>query len=298
MTTALAKTGRDTCSTPAHTSDSTLDLRRDRDGTTKLDLRDKPHTTIDLGGIFVPGIAKAIEVKIASEREEWEQALGLVAANYRAKGYEVVSNKRFRFTPYHALRDTAVFVAKHEGQVVTTFSLVPDNTLLGLPMESIYGAEIHERRLQGKRMAEVTSLADSGLGVREFLQVFTTIIKLMFQYHVRHGGDTWVITVNPRHRNFYTKVLGFQPLGPCRAYASVQDAPAEAYLLDRDTMRVKAPKMFDDIFGEDLPPRALRKPSMSPELVRQFAADSTQTDPRQVQDVLSYAAHYGSPRRW
>ena len=33
-------------------------------------------------------------------------------------------------------------------------------------------------------------------------------------------------------------VLGFVPLGPCRAYACVQDAPAEAYLLDRDIMHV------------------------------------------------------------
>ena len=142
------------------------------------------------------------------------------------------------------------------------------------------------------------SALENSLGVREFLQVFTSIIKLMFQYHVRHGGDTWVITVNPRHRNFYTKVLGFVPLGPCRAYASVQDAPAEAYLLDRDLMRQNAPKMHDDIFGKDLPAGALIKPAMPSDLMRHFSADSTQTDLRQAQDILDYQAHYGSPRRW
>ena len=41
--------------------------------------------------------------------------------------------------------------------------------------------------------------------------MFNALIRLMKQHHVRHGGDTWVITVNPKHRNFYTKVLGFVP---------------------------------------------------------------------------------------
>jgi hypothetical protein len=69
-------------------------------------------------------------------------------------------------------------------------------------------------------------------------------------------------------------------------------------MLDRNLMRQNAPKMFEEIFGQDLPARALVKPNMPLELVRQFGADSTQTDLRQVQDVLNYAAHYGSPRRW
>jgi hypothetical protein len=47
----------------------------------------------------------------------------------------------------------------------------------------------------------VISLAEDGLSRRESLRVFMALIRVMFQYHVAQGGDTWVITVNPRHRN-------------------------------------------------------------------------------------------------
>jgi hypothetical protein len=248
--------------------------------------------------VRVPGVARDIEVKIATQRDELEEAFRLVAANYRSRGYEAASTKPLRFTPYHALPDTTTFVAKHDGHVVATLSLVADNTLLGLPLESIYGPELQALRLEGRRMGEVTSLADTGLGVREFLQVFVTMIKLMVHYHVGHGGDTWVITVNPRHRAFYSKVIGFVPLGPCRSYACVQGAPAEAYVIDVPTMKQNAPKMHGEIVGE-APAQALLTPRPIPaHLVRYFGSNSTQTNARAVQEILDYVACYGSPRRW
>jgi len=257
-------------------------------------------TTLDLKPISVPvpGITKDIEVKIASEREEWEEAFELVAGNYRARGYEAASQKRFRFTPYHALPDTVTFVAKQAGHVVATFSIVPDNTLLGMPMESVYGQEIADLRLKGHRMAETTSLADTGLSVREFLQVFVALIKLAIQYHHTQGGNTYVITVNPRHKAFYAKVLGFQPLGPCRSYATVQDAPAEALWGNPAVVLANAPRMHEEIFGKPLPPQALMAPKMSRDLVRQFTNLSSQGDPACVEDLIAYRDRYGSPRRW
>src|SRR5262249_20006370 len=41
----------------------------------------------------VPGVTRDIRVKIASERSEFEQAFGLLAANHRARGYEAPSDK-------------------------------------------------------------------------------------------------------------------------------------------------------------------------------------------------------------
>ncbi len=246
--------------------------------------------------IRVPGISREIVVKIASEPEEWEQAFELVAANYQEKGYETTA-KPYRFTPYHALPDTTVFVAKLEGRVVATFSLVADNTLLGLPMEAIYGEEIAELRRQGRRMAEVTSLAVTELGQREFLQVFTTLIKVLQQYHVSCGGDTWVITVNPRHRSFYAKVLGFRPLGPCKAYAAVGDAPAEAYVLVRDLMRANAPRTYEHVFGEWLSPAVLAGVSLPRPFIRYFWAESNQADEARLGHVLRSVAA-SSPRAW
>jgi hypothetical protein len=249
-------------------------------------------------GLRVPGVARDIRVNVAAERAEWEKAYRLVARNYRSRGYEPADARGLRFTAFHALPDTTTFVAAHEGHVVATLSLVPDNTLLGLPMESIYGEEIRRLRQEGRRLAEVTSLADDGLGLREFLKVFVALVKLMAQYHLSRGGDAWVITVNPRHRNFYTKVLGFVPLGPCRSYSSVRDAPAEAYLLDVPAMKANAPEMYEEVFGEALPDEALVAPGLPPHLARHFAGNSTQTEPREVRGVLDFVGRFGSPRRW
>jgi hypothetical protein len=248
--------------------------------------------------VRVPGIKRTIEVKIASEQQEWEQAYQLLAANYQARGYEAPSSKLVRFTPYHALPDTATFVAKHEGHVVATLSVVVDNTLLGLPSESIYAAEIAALRRQGRHLSEATSLADRDLSMREFIQVFVTLIRLAMQYGVRQGSETWLITVNPRHRQFYCKAMGFQPLGPCRACPLVQDHPAEAYMLDDALMRSNAPKMHAQIFGTPLPAAVLNPAPMPMHLIRAFASQSTQTDRHSIDQILRFIDQLGNPRRW
>jgi hypothetical protein len=296
--TTLATNARDTFSAPGWTGEPTLDRERDRP--TKLDARDKQQTRFDPAplAVPVPGIGRDIAVKIASERAEWEEAFLLVAQNYRNRGYEPADAKGFRFTPFHALPDTTTFVAKHNDHVVATLSLVVDNTLMGLPLESIYGPEVHALRAEGAKLGEVTSLADTGLGVREFLQVFVTMIKLMVHYHVAHGGDCCVISVNPRHRSFYSKVIGFVPLGPCRSYPCVQDAPAEAYVVTMPIMKQNAPRMHDEIANQVTPPALLAPRQMPAHLVRHFGGNSTQTNHRAVQDVLDYVACYGNPRRW
>jgi len=234
----------------------------------------------------VAGLARDIRVKIASERHELKQAYELVAANYRTRGYEAPSDKPFRFTPFHALPGTVTLVALHQDRVLATLTLVPDSDLLGLPMETIYGPEVAQLRQAGLRPAEAISLADTDLTIREFIQVFKALIKLAMQYHGRRGGDSWIITVNPRHRSFYQKVLGFTPLGPQRSYPTVQNHPAEAYLLTVAAMAANAPQMYQEVFGDELPEPVLTAGRWSAEHVRYFGARSSQLDERELDALL------------
>jgi hypothetical protein len=246
----------------------------------------------------VLGINRDVRVQIASTRDDWDQAFRLVADNYRARGYEAGRAAAYRFTAHHALPDTVVLVAKEQGQVVATLSMFMDNTLLGLPMESVYGEELKALRRAGRRLAEVGSLADGGLTTREFLAVFLALIKLTWQHFLRQGGDTAIIAVNPRHRYFYTKAMGFTPMGGQRAYPTVQNHPAEAYLLDVPMLRERAPEMYQQIFGQPLPPETLRATRMPNEWARDFGGHSTQTEATLVEDILRYVTNWGSPRRW
>lgn len=234
----------------------------------------------------VQGLAREIQVKIASEKGELEQAFELLAANYRARGYEAAGDKPFRFTPYHALPGTVTLVAVHHERVLATLTLVPDSAVLGLPMESIYGPEVAELRAAGLRPAEAISLADTDLAIREFIQVFKALIKLAMQYHESRGGNCWIVTVNPRHRSFYQKVLGFTPLGPQRSYPTVQNHPAEAYLLTAASMAANAPQMYQEVFGEKLPAPVLTANRWSQEHVRYFGAHSSQLDEATLSSLL------------
>jgi hypothetical protein len=234
----------------------------------------------------VPGLTRDIRVKIASERSEFEQAYELLATNYRARGYEAASDKPYRFTPFHALPGTVTVVALDHERVVATLTLVPDSDVLGLPMESIYGPEVAELRAARLRPAEVISLADTDLSIREFLQVFKALIKLVVQFDARRGGDCWIITVNPRHSNFYKKAIGFVPMGSKRSYPSVQNHPAEAHLLTSAIWAANAPQTYQEVFGEDLPEAVLNAHHWSEEHVRYFGARSTQLDEQALEALL------------
>jgi hypothetical protein len=248
--------------------------------------------------IAVTGIARDIQVKFASEPDEWRQAFALVAANYRARGYDVPGAPPYRFTSYHALPNTAIAVAKHGERVVATLSLVPDTTLLGLPLENVFPTEVARLRKQGRCLAEATSLADTDLSLREFVRVFRTLIKLVMQHHLSRGGDSWVIAIHPRHRCFYQRAFGFVPLGPCRAYPEVEDHPAEAYMLDVESMKRNAPDTHLEVFGETLPAHLLATQGWSPELVRYFGSRSCRTDGETIDAILHSVTHFGSQRRW
>lgn len=248
--------------------------------------------------IEVPGIGRKLHVKIASEFDEFKGAFRLLATNYRACGYESPSTGLYRFTPYHVLPTTVTVVAKHENHVVATLSAVLDTELCGLPMESVYGAEIDGLRRQGRHVAEATCLADRELGIHEFVCVFKTLIKVGMQYHLRQGGDSWVIAVNPRHRAFYQKVLGFVPLGPRRSYPSVQGHPAEAYVSGVDLLRAHAPEMSREVLGEMLPGAVLKAPRWSPARVRYFGKRSTQADGGTIDALLSHVERFGGHPRW
>jgi hypothetical protein len=248
--------------------------------------------------IPVPGISRPIEVQIASTESEWEQAFRLAASSYQARGYETPGAYRLRFTPYHALADTLTLVAKHQHSVVATLSIVQDNTLLGLPMEDVYATEINALRRDRYRLFEVTTLADKELPVREFVQVFISLIQLATQYHTSHGGDAGVIAVNPRHRRFYTHVLGFNRLGPRRTYAAVQDHPAEAFWITETLMRENAPSIHDTIFGKHLPRNAMLTPKMPVGLIRRFSEQSSLCDSEEIEKILAIRERYASVRRW
>lgn len=243
----------------------------------------------------VPDIARNIHVKFASTRQEWEDAFQLVTDNYQARGFEPAGSS-LRFTSYHALPDTVVLVAKEADRVVATFTLIPDQKLLGLPLEGVYREEIQQLRRRGLRLFETGNLAERGLSTREFMHVFLALMQLGWQRMTRNGIATTVIAVHPRHNSFYTKLHGFVPLGSQRAYDKVHGAPAQLLYVDPDLMRSRVPQTYQRLFGQRLSAAVLNAPRMSPDLVRYFANRSSQTDVRAIEQILWLLDNSDGPR--
>jgi hypothetical protein len=124
------------------------------------------------------------------------------------------------------------------------------------------------------------------------------MVRLALQYHESLGGDTTLLTVNPRHTPFYSKFFGTIPLGELRKYPAVRDAPAEALLSDRTTMAANAPAMFKAVYGDPLPASVLAAPPRPTDHVEFFGPHSTAADLRTIRELALVVDELGSPPRW
>jgi hypothetical protein len=241
---------------------------------------------------------RPVQVQIAADRDDWAQAFRLVARAYQTRGYDRAADGEFHFTRYHALPETVVLVAKEHDRVVATISVVPDNSLLGLPLEDVYGEEVQPLRRAGRRLCEVGSLGDIGLGRHEFTSVFIALIRLAWQFHCRYGGDTGVITCHPRHAFFYTHVLGFASLGGRKELPPRSGFPVEAFVVDTPLLQANAPELYRLIVEQSLPGAMLSATPMPDDLKLEFAAHSCRTNPQVVAELLRQVREQGSPRPW
>lgn len=164
-------------------------------------------------------------LKVASDRATREGACRLVYEQYLEKGYTQKRRSCAWVTLHDALPETVKLAVEKGGEVVATGTVVPDSPLQ-LPADEICRAELDALRREGRRPAEVISLAAAGAPEDSR----TTLVKLFAAIHlvaqrVLNASDL-VITVNPRHAPFYMKMLLFEQIGAERECGKVGGAPA------------------------------------------------------------------------
>ena len=133
---------------------------------------------------------------------------------YRTEGYlgGAVGTAEPFFTFQHGLPETTVFVAKQEGRVAATLSVVFDSPC-GLPLEDLYRAETAALRARGRSPCEICSLAvdpRSRSGSSLVLQLF----RCATLHILRQPLTTdLLVTLKPSHGRFYQKGMGFESFG-------------------------------------------------------------------------------------
>jgi hypothetical protein len=174
-------------------------------------------------------------IKLADSDQQRTAANLLVEKMYLSRGYKVEHAKNNE-------QNRKTLVVEAAGEVIGTMSICMDNGF-GLPADENYGDKLNLLRDRGRKVCEPSRLA---IGRTLPHRVFATMIHLSYVYsHKIHGCTDYVIEVNPRHANFYKKVLGFHEFGELRTCTRV-NAPAvllrlECIFIDQ---RVKEPTIM------------------------------------------------------
>lgn len=238
--------------------------------------------------------SSSLEIKIAHTAEELQSAYRLLHNSYVDAGFMDPHPTGMRVLPQHLLPQTTTIVAKWDGQVMGTLSLIRDNPF-GLPLEKIF--DVSSRRKGGRRIAEVSSLAVDPQFRKKASVALFPLFRFVYQY-ARHffGTHEFVIAVNPTMVDLYLSLMCFERLEKStKSYDFVKGAAAVGLYMDFDTCVQK----WKEIFGDreetgnfhrywsqipDIPQNQLPKrqylastdPVISPELLQNFFMEKAQ----------------------
>ena len=168
---------------------------------------------------------RIVKISFCTKKEEFEEAFNLLYRRYHAVGLLPRQPEEIFFTPYQALPDSRVCIARDmkTGKVTSTATLVIDSEL-GLPSDSLYKDIIDKLRKEGRKLAEFTCLAaETDIYSRNGLFY---VFRMLYKYAAKQGVTDLVISVHPKHSTFYELTLLFERIGPLRYYPNLVDAPA------------------------------------------------------------------------
>ena len=165
------------------------------------------------------------------DRGELECSLRLVHDNYVRCGYMEPEPSGIRLSVFYALPSARTFVAVVRDEVIATVSLFCDSPL-GLPADKLYGEEVSRLREAGRRVGEVGMLADRRRSLARSMPVLMQMMKVLYYEARRMELADLVITVHPKHAEFYSRMLCFREYGPEKSYGAVNGAPAVLLRLD------------------------------------------------------------------
>lgn len=147
---------------------------------------------------------RRINVAVARDGRDVEEAIGLVRERYQWRGYSADHVQPAKPDPS---RRGFTLVARDREATVGTLTLGFDGPR-GLMIDEGYPDEIRRARLEGRRVCELTRLAlaeqiDTKVVLSSLFGVAYALGRAL------HDVTDVFIEVNPRHVVFYRRVLGF-----------------------------------------------------------------------------------------
>jgi hypothetical protein len=181
-----------------------------------------------------------LELSIAAQREDLETCFRLLHDAYVASGFMQPHPSGMRVTPYHALPTTTTLMAKFDGEVVGTLSIIREG-VFGFPMQTAF--DLTPVRSRSGRIAEISALAVHRRFRSTGGRILFPLMKFMYEYCTRFFDTRHlVIAVNPNKIELYESLLFFERLTQqvVPSYDFANGAPAVGATLDLHA----APEIF------------------------------------------------------
>ncbi len=160
---------------------------------------------------------RRFKIKVVDTAERRNRVDALLKRRYGWRGYKTVR------LPTDKTVHKFTLAATEEGETIGSITVSFDGPER-LGADSAFGPEIGQLRAHGRRICEFVRLAvDPTVGTKRVLAALFHVAFIVA--HRIRGHDLLLIEVNPRHVNYYVRMLGFQPLGSERLNRSV-NAPA------------------------------------------------------------------------
>jgi len=194
-------------------------------------------------------------IKVSENQSEREAAFRLLHQVYYRSGLTGNDTCGMRVLKHHLSEQTDVMVAKRNGEVVFTMSLIRDAEH-GMPLESLFAAEVKTMRATGMQLAEVSSLAsDNSLESKsEQFGLLVKMISLTLQAARRRGVDRLLLAVHPRHARVYQRLFGCVICSEVREYAAVKGNPAVLCMHDFAELDKTGYPLYEQVYNPQYAP--------------------------------------------
>lgn len=154
--------------------------------------------------------AGSIEITIARSKIDIENSFGLVYKSYLEAGLIAPNDLSLKISPYHLLPTTEIIVAKKDGRIIATATLIIDSKL-GIPADNFCREEMDELRSKDISLAEIVSLA-SDKSSPHFIGTLKEMTKLMAQVAKSRKCNGIIAITNHNHANLFVKRFGFKKI--------------------------------------------------------------------------------------
>ena len=163
-------------------------------------------------------------IRLANQSQGRNKASMLIQKMYQQRGYNIEK--------VDLESDVLTLTAYDNDELYATMTLNIDSGINTLKCEELYSDVINSYRKQNVEICEVIRLAIEN---QRSLQMFTSLIHIITIYAgLIFERDFIFIEVNPRHVNFYKRMLGFEVVGEERLHKTV-NAPAVLCVLNMKT---------------------------------------------------------------